>query len=239
VRQGIGAGGWAVRTLPADVPFPAVQPLPGGEWVVVGSRAREPEHNATIFGNGSAPVRSFHAGDAIQDVQATADGRVWVSNFDEMLSNDSELAEGLICLDVAGRPVFRYRTVAARHELPGIIDCYALNVVDEHETWLCYYTEFPLVQLIDDEPARVWRDTGIRGSKAIAISERFVLFSPGYSTRATVTRLERLTGYHRQFTVVTETGQRLGRAVDWVARGPMMYCQARGALYAIDARDLD
>lgn len=69
------------------VTFPFVQPLPGRETLVVGSRAARTDEghdlNASVYAEDGALVRAFLLGDGIEDVQTTEEGAVWVSHFDE------------------------------------------------------------------------------------------------------------------------------------------------------------
>lgn len=86
-------------------------------------------------------------GDASGDIQTTTEGKIWVSYFDEGVFGGGVGSEGVVCFDSAGSPVFRFAEFAARHCLPMIADCYAMNVSSEGEVWLNYYMDFPLVRL--------------------------------------------------------------------------------------------
>jgi hypothetical protein len=67
--------------------FPFIQPLPGGEILVVGCRCHygkgNPEKNASVYGPDGKLRRQFVLGDGIHSVQATRGGTIWVSYFDE------------------------------------------------------------------------------------------------------------------------------------------------------------
>ena len=90
---------------------------------------------------------TFDLGDGSEDLQTTPDGKIWVSYFDEGVFGNGVGSEGAVCFDSAGSPVFRFAEFAARHCLPMISDCYAMNVSLEGEVWLNYYMDFPLVRL--------------------------------------------------------------------------------------------
>ncbi len=126
--------------------------------------------------------RSFHAGDGIEDIQTTEDGRIWASYFDEGVFGSTVLGQtGLACLETSGQVRFKFNELAARGT--DIIDCYALNVCSDREVWLCYYTDFPLVQLLDGKIAGLWPELSVKGSHASAVSGREVLFAGGYENR--------------------------------------------------------
>jgi hypothetical protein len=233
------AGGWGCADLPDPPMWAQVQPLADGGWLVAASRAVEPEHNATIFDRQGVKVGSFHAGDAIAHVQATSDGRVWIANFDEYLGGDnSALPEGLICLDLVGRRVFGFHDVAT-DDIPYIDDCYALNVVDEHETWLCYYSGFPLVKLVDYAAVRMWSRPPVVGAHAFAVGLDRVLLSPGYRRRDPLTLVDLHTSAKRRIGPLDDRGRRIPISERCVARGPRMFFLDGTRLFGLDVRELE
>jgi hypothetical protein len=228
-------GEWRSTTFEGPTrPYHHIQRTPHG-WLCVESRARDPEHNAVLFDRAGRTESDFHAGDAISSVQATSDGKVWVSNFDEKYSEASELAEGLICLDLVGRPVFRFGSVTSA-EVPGIVDCYALNAVSDNEAWVYYYDEFPLVKLVDFHVESVWPNPCPAGPHAFALAESMVLFSPGYSERKGLSLVDLVAGGVRQVQLVDEAGKRLrtARGRSYLARGSRMYVADEKSLYVVD-----
>ncbi|MET7457429.1 hypothetical protein ABZT03_37325 [Streptomyces sp. NPDC005574] len=65
--------------------------------------------------------------------------------------------------------------------IPGLFDCYALNVSGT-TAWACPYTDFPLVEIRPDRthrPLRVWANR-VRGTKAAAVHGERVAFYGGY-----------------------------------------------------------
>ncbi len=106
-----------------------------------------------------------------------------MSHFDEGVFGSTKLGQsGLLCLDNRGKCIFDYTTFVD-DELPSIADCYALNVHSDREVWLCYYSEFPLVRLLDDKPAYVWMKQPVKGSPGFAVSCGFILFAGGYERK--------------------------------------------------------
>ncbi len=121
---------------------------------------------------------AFDLGDASEDLQTTADGKIWVSYFDEGVFGDGLGVEGAICFDSAGLPIFRFAEFAGRHGLPMIDDCYAMNVTTEGDVWLNYYTDFPLVRLRGftlQEVRQPFRHMGhafaVRGTQALYLQD--------------------------------------------------------------------
>ena len=112
-------GLWTTLDLPeTDENYHAVQPLGGERWLLVRGRAdHDRDGNAHVYDASGRHLRSFHAGDGIQDVQATADGQIWVSYFDEGVFWGMSLGRsGLVCLDAAGdaRSGFRHSLAGRR-----------------------------------------------------------------------------------------------------------------------------
>ncbi|WP_223279953.1 hypothetical protein [Streptomyces sp. SDr-06] len=62
--------------------------------------------------------------------------------------------------------------------IPGLFDCYALNVSGT-TAWACPYTDFPFVEIRPDRHVRVWSNQ-VRGAKAVAVHGERVAFCGGY-----------------------------------------------------------
>lgn len=179
---------WERFTLPRDAPdFHSVQPLPGGEVLLVNARCRylseqQHERNAHVYSPEGAVLRELTLGDGIADVQTTSDGQVWVSYFDEGVIGNRGWGgkgtrrpigeDGLACFDALGQRQERGVRMAVSQR---IVDCYALNVASEQETWFYSYTGFPLVRMRSGQPSTVWQSP-VRGAHAIVVSDTHVLF---------------------------------------------------------------
>ena len=146
--------------------FPKIQPLPDGEILLVGTRAeRRPDGshdlNASVLGLDGMRRREFLLGDGIEDVQTTADGRIWVSYFDEGVFGNFGWGEpggpapigssGLVRWLSDRRSTGPQSSARPRRDA----DCYALNVASD-AVWACYYTEFPLVRIAGDDSIASW-----------------------------------------------------------------------------------
>jgi hypothetical protein len=140
--------------------------------------------NASVFGPDGSHRRDFLLGDGIEDVQATDDGHIWVSYFDEGIFGNFGWGgpDGPPPIGAAGLVNWRLDgAVECNYEPPPgvdeIADCYALNVSSD-AVWACYYTEFPLVRIGPDDVA--WWASPIQGARALAITDGFAAFYGGY-----------------------------------------------------------
>lgn len=142
--------------------------------------------NASLFNSDGQHLDSFVVGDGINGVQVTADGKIWVSYFDEGIFGNFGWTEpighsGLLRFTQKGDIAYQFEPTS---ELDSMADCYALNVVATEETWCYYYTEFPLVKIVGDSIVDWW-SSPIAGSHCFAVSNGHVLFSGGYGARDT------------------------------------------------------
>jgi hypothetical protein len=124
-------------------------------------------------------LRSVNLGDGIADVQATPDGEIWVSYFDEGVFGDGIGRYGAICFDAHGDLRFNYGEYAKHEGLPLISDCYAMNVSASGDVWLNYYTDFPLVHLRNFVLEHVWQGFGKMGGGFAVRNEKVVYLQEG------------------------------------------------------------
>jgi hypothetical protein len=83
-----------VDLAPTRENYHFVQPLGSQHWLLVRGRAGdEKDINAHIFGMDGNLQRTFHAGDGIEDVQATERRNIWISYFDEGVFGKSSLGQ--------------------------------------------------------------------------------------------------------------------------------------------------
>lgn len=155
-----------IDLAPDQPSFSFVQPLSDGRLVAIFSRSGENDCNAVVYSRDGIPEHSFHAGDAIEDVQVDQLDRIWISFFDECLSRKSSYGCGLIVLNSSGELLTHIR----RELLPdrGIVDIHALNVSGD-SAWIYYYLEersggaqtrrdfdLPLVRIGFDRTIQAW-----------------------------------------------------------------------------------
>lgn len=159
-----------------------LQPL-GNELLLACSRASsrggDSHLNGRVYSRTGKFLRELALGDAIEHLQTTARGEIWAGYFDEGVSANSTISSaGLFAWDAQGTPVYRYDPSGP---LDRIMDCYALNLASHNEVWLCYYTDFPLVQIRDRRIVRSWTiPEATRGSHAFAVHGHRALFAGGY-----------------------------------------------------------
>jgi len=212
-----------------------VQPLGTEQWLLVCCRASSPtDRNALVTDCYGRIVHSFHAGDGIEGVQATADGRIWCSFFDQGIFNDMEMGQsGLVCLDSQGNKLFDYGQIVEQSD--EVSDCYALNVRDKHETWLYYYTNFPLVAIYDYKLATRWRRMPVSGSHAFAIDDQHALFFGNYNERNVLFKVALSSMRVQKLLAVTEDARRI-RACSAFGRGPRLYLVTDTSLFSVDCQ---
>lgn len=216
-----------------------LQPLGSDRWLLVRGRAdNDQDANAHVFDGAGRRVRSFPAGDGIQDVQTDELERIWISYFDEGVFGNTSLARsGLVCLDDQGRLVFDFQKVP--HEcVRSMADCYALNVCSGREAWLCYYTDFPLVKLVDLQLADVWLRFPVSGSPAFAVRGNAVLFAGGYKQRNSLFRVDLGSLRSKEFQPVDQQGRAIAN-FSALGRGSSLFLGTPSSLLKVDVADCE
>ncbi|GAA1147785.1 hypothetical protein GCM10009630_52870 [Kribbella jejuensis] len=147
-------------------PFPLAQPMPDGAFLLVGPRVTwRPDGvppNGTVYDAIGRPIAEGLLGDGIQHVQATESGQVWVGYFDEGVYGNLGWGDGPGTEPIGAPGLIRYtpqlisdwKFSYARHGLPPVDDCEALNVIGE-TAWCCYYLDFPVME-VRGEAVRAW-----------------------------------------------------------------------------------
>ncbi|MER6036837.1 hypothetical protein ABT133_23465 [Streptomyces sp. NPDC001835] len=152
--------------------WPRLDRLPDGGFVVAAARARrlKDANQVQVFDALGRETSSFSIGDAIEHLLVDEAGHVWVGHFDEN-------PVGIRRWDATGR--LAWTSDGAR--IPGLFDCYALNVSGT-AAWACPYTDFPLVEIRPDRPDKpvTVRANRVRGADAVAVHGNRVAFYGGY-----------------------------------------------------------
>lgn len=215
----------------------ALQPL-GEDLLLVCARSSrrggDSDLNGRVYSRGGRLLEEIALGDAIEHVQTTARGEIWAAYFDEgMATHPPSSWHGLLAFDRQGTPVFRYQPQAP---LDIIVDCYALNLASHNEAWICYYTDFPLVQLRDHRIVRHW-NVPVHGAHAFAVYRSHALFAGGYDARHTYTLLQLGDGTSASvvaaFDLIDEHGEPL-HAERVRGRGDTLYLHRDDRVYACD-----
>jgi len=165
----------SVDDLP--VAHPLVQPLPNGEFLVVGGRCawrpEGPERNALIVGSDGTINRKGTLGDGIEHMLVDDNGEVWIGYFDEGIFGNFGWgspgpeplgSQGLVRWSTQFEKLWEYRAV----DDYWLADCYALNV-SAARAWACPYTDFPLLQ-IDADGTTVHRTTDVSGPMGLIVA---------------------------------------------------------------------
>ncbi|MFD0374556.1 hypothetical protein [Streptomyces sp. NPDC127112] len=152
--------------------WPHLDRLPDGGFVVAASRTRRYENadQVQVFDALGRETSSFSVGDAIERLLVDEAGHIWVGHFDENPAGIRRWS-----------PTGHIYWASDGASIPGLFDCYALNVWGT-TAWACTYTDFPLVEIHPDRPdrpVRVWPNQ-VRGAKALAIHGERVAFYGGY-----------------------------------------------------------
>jgi len=235
--------------------FYHVQPLPDDELLLVVSRSRcfsddVYDLNAKVFAFNGAFKREFLLGDGIRDVQATTDGRIWVSYLDEGIFGNFGWREpvgkpGLILWDRFGSRIFAYSPPPGFGLYRKMSSCYALNVVSGVETW-CYYIDmapsgtFPLISLQDADIASHW-ESPVHGARGIAIWQNYVLFAGAFRKRDEFSLYELFDAGRIKRRMTFKAMNEDGAALDAnrvAARGSAIFLTHANCAYRIDIREL-
>lgn len=233
IHYSVGEQWFNVDVEPTIENFHSIQPLETDHWLLVRGRAADfDDRNAFVTDGGGQFVSRFHAGDGINDVQVTTDSRIWFSYFDEGVFGSTPLSQnGLVCLDTNGQTLFEYGLLPRR---PGdICDCYALNVTGKHDTWLYYYTDFPLVQLTDFQIRSSWNSLPVAGSHAFAVTNNRVVFCGNYEDHDSLFAVDLSTMQATTHHPVQADGSRI-KIIDAMGRADRLFLLDSDALYEID-----
>jgi hypothetical protein len=219
-------GEWKAVEVPNNVGVKITsfaQPL-GDGWLLIEARSGI----GRLCSQDGIHLTTIDLGDAIQDVQTTADGYIWVSYFDEGVFGNGIGTNGLVCFDAEGKDIFRFSEFAETANLPHIDDCYAMNV-SGNKTWLSYYSDFPLVCLSDFKLQALKEKIG--SFSAFAVRGDKLLAHPFYQTRSLI-EIDLTDRREQQFEPVDDQSIPLSpfRAA---ARGAELFLYTEEALYRV------
>lgn len=160
--------------------FHFIEKLPNEEILLLNARSNyygrnDYEKNARIYNYKGELKKEFHLGDAINNIQASKIGELWVSYFDESASwriNELDSA-GVVCWDLNGNKIYGFNENF-------ILDCYSMNFVSKNEVWFYYYTGFPIVRLKNKKEITYW-ESPIKGFRLFAVWKNYILTAGGYN----------------------------------------------------------
>lgn len=179
-----------------DLAFPILQSLPGGDWLVIGSRClytpayapgRPQELNAYVYSPEGELVRTFLVGDGIEDVQCSLGGDVWVSYFDEGIYGNYGWgssfggpppvgAASLVRFDALGNRTWEFD---APDEIADDIDYECGLNVGLEEVWALWGSltpepDLPLTRIDQGGRIQTWRNPS--GAGSFVVADRRVCF---------------------------------------------------------------
>jgi hypothetical protein len=244
----VGAREWREYQVPNQLSnFSLVQPMPDG-LLLATSRCEYSESsckpNGQIFSLDGVRHSVVMLGDGIQHLQTTQSGEIWAAYFDEGVFGNLGWrrpigANGLLRFNTLGDRLFEFQPTSG---LETIADCYALNVVGNSETWCYYYTEFPLVRIVNDRIDQYWQ-CPIKGAGAFAVWRDSVLMQGGYDLhqewnlmtlhRDGKVRLEGTGRIEDDLGDLTYSGARFV-----TARGRHVWYLRDGIIFNVDVKDL-
>lgn len=138
-HQGSGPATAQIQ-MPTSLRVRFVQPLPGGQVLIVAARTPPGQDNAEIWSGDGRLERSGLIGDAVEHVLTTASGKIWAGYFDEAIGGSGPEGHGLARFTPGLEPEWLY----PHGGLLPVADCYALNVTGEM-AYCCPYTHFHLI----------------------------------------------------------------------------------------------
>lgn len=155
---------------------PLLVPFSDGRLLTIDCRGGDSdrEHNAIVYAHSGEKLADFHTDDAVQDVQISPGGYIWVSYFDQSETGQSD------CFSSGGQRLFSYASFWKGKNLPRMYDCYALNVPNDREAWFYYFRDFPLVCVRDFQLGGKWDASPVRGARSFAVDSRYALFAGMY-----------------------------------------------------------
>jgi hypothetical protein len=109
-----------------------------------------------------------------------------------------------------------------------------LNVCSDRETWLYYYTDFPVVRLVDGKLAGSWA-MPVRGSQGFAVDGERVLLGGSYDKKDSLFLGALETPEFQERTPVGEGGEPL-KQFRAFGRRHGLYLTTEEALYVVDLR---
>ena len=166
-----------------------IRPFLNNTWLYL---EYESDHSVIrIFDDNWHQIRTFQIG-SLPDIAVTSAGHIWARYNDQGIYSGQDIAaSGLCCLNISGEPIYLHdKAVEATYaphdpiyETLLIDDCYAINLVSDNEVWAYFYTDFPLVSIVDHRIDHVWTSVPVKGAHAFAVGDEHALFSGGYDEK--------------------------------------------------------
>jgi hypothetical protein len=147
-----------------------------GGLLLIERRREDRSPNATVIGPDGTTTGRFEVGDGVEDAVIDAQGRLWVSYFDEGTTGGDPLSKnGLSRFDAdSGMPDWVYPQGS-----DWLVDCYALNVTGQ-EAWAYGYGSFGreshrLIHVLEDGNVRQF-EPGMKPAFGLLVYEERIVF---------------------------------------------------------------
>lgn len=186
------------------------------------------EKNAAVFTKDGQKINTFTLGDGIEHVQVDDANQIWVGYFDEGVFGNFGWENPI---GTAGLAMFNQSGKKIWEEATGkIVDCYALNVVNQDEVYYHYYDDFHTVKLQGNKEVARYR---MKNGNSL---DQFI-FTQSDEVIAEVDSgiLQRFRVEHHAFipqekiSLVNETGKKLNGQL--FMRGNQLYLFGRKGIY--------
>ena len=223
-----------------------IQPIENEYILLASARSRyysenDFDLNGKVFDQNGNLIREFLLGDGIQHLGVTSDNIIWTGYFDEGVFGNFGWktpvgACGLRAWDKHGNTVYKYPNVEDHF----ICDCYALNVVSDHEIWFYYYTDFLLGRIkngvID------YFDPKISYTDTFLVYNGCFLFKSGDKNQDQYYLMEFRKGksleIHKEITFINEENEVI-HADNIAYRGHQLLIRSDDKLYLVDLSTLN
>ncbi len=167
-------------TISRKFRFPIIRWLIHGRFLIADARC-DKSNNAVIYDKDGRELKSFYAGDGIEDILILQD-KIIFTYFDEgVFGNDGPNNEGLTVFNFDGKQLFGFNSAS-----DGLIaDCYSMCKFDSHKILFYTYTDFPVIELnIDTFKWKVHQtSTEYAGANSMVCKYGQVIFHGTYSDK--------------------------------------------------------
>jgi hypothetical protein len=226
-----------IKELPG--PFPLVQPLETGKFIVVTASTFTPQngYNAFIYNASGAVIKRLKFGPDINYVQVDEVGRIW-ADYDNLKEHQDSLnACGLVCFDQNNRVVSQYpnKTVTSEER---IHYGQALNVVSSKKLYICPNRDSDMLEIADGVKPIGFKTklqvtgTAVAFGNKTTLSDEFVMESR-IVYRDLFTNKNILLDVQNTDGISIDPNQR-----DFSARGSRLYFTDKTSVYYLDAQEL-
>ncbi|MBT9543976.1 MAG: hypothetical protein IV090_01170 [Candidatus Sericytochromatia bacterium] len=218
-------GNWQQLALaPTEQNFNYLQPLPDQQWLLVGAWQRSHRLNACVYTPEGQLHHAFAVDEAVNDVQASAQGLIWTSYFDQ------NFAAGVLnAWDRQGEVYFEGFSTF------GCGDSYAMNVVANDEVWCLRYPGVALMRVKGLRTQIIWESGPVKGAHAFAIWKDRAVMVGEYGLSEQIVRVDLNTFSIEPLQLLDETGEPLH---NWECRGrgPCLYFFTDDRIHCLDLR---